>query len=362
MDGHVGTSNAHVFGPRGVGKTSLIEKVKSELTRERQGGEAKAAVAMTAVNSLHTIEEARKTLVHDIGVSFLESLRPEKWVADLKLVSVEWTKKEKIWSSVCEKLAEKCRERPVIFMVDEAHRMEHEVLAALLDDIEMIRQKGGPIVSVFAGKPLLMDVIAKAGVSYEERSEYLSLDLLDEKASAAAIEYPLAERSMKISEEALRLVVEDAQGYPTYLQFWGSELWHLGIEKADKNIISTEDVALARGEIEKRKDLAYQSRFSQWSKEDGRLIVSLTKRLLKSGDVNKLRLEEMVEEELGTQRRSPAETDRIFRQMIETDYVWSPMGTANYKSALPSYFNYILHQEKLKMAQRKAEDGAGYEH
>ncbi len=355
VGGEVVTSNVHIFGPRGVGKTSLLEHVKAELKSLKKGNEGKAAVAMTAINSMRTIEEARKTLVDDIGGSFKESLLPERVVADLNVVSAQWSRKEKSWSAVCGNLAEKCRKRPVVFMVDEAHRLDPEVLASIMDDIEMIRQKNGPIIGVFAGKPLLMDVIGAAGVSYEERSEYISLDLLDDRDSEAAIAYPLSNSSIKVSPEAMKMVVEDAQGYPTYIQYWGSELWNRGMEKTTRNLIEDADVEIVQPEIQKRKQLAYQSRFGQWSKEDGRLLVSLTKRLQGANGVNKLRMEEMIEEELERQGRSGGETDRIFRKMLDTDYVWSPVGTTNYKAALPNYFSFILSQEREMVAQRGAE-------
>ena len=355
IGGEVVTSNLHIFAPRGMGKTSLLEQVGKELKSLKEGKKGKSAVVMTAVNAMRTIEEARKTLIDDIGVSFRNSLLPVRVIADLNVVSAQWSAKEKSWSNVCGNLAEKCRKRPVVFMVDEAHRLAPDVFAAVMDDIEMIRRKGGPIIGVFAGKPLLLDVIGEAGVSYEERSEYISLDLLGDRDSAAAIEYPMSNSSIKITQAAMNQVIEDAQGYPTYLQYWGSELWKLGVKKAGQNVIQETDVALARSEVSKRKQLAYQSRFGQWSKGDGRLLVSLTDRLWKIGDVNKLRIEEMIEEELVKQGRNAIETDRIFRKMIDTDYVWSPLGTTNYKAALPSYFSFILSQERERAAQQKSE-------
>lgn len=353
--GEVVSSNVHIFAPRGMGKTSLLEQVGGELRSLKDGKEGKAAVVMTAVNSMGTVDEARKTLVDDIGVSLRETLMPEKIMADLKVVLAEWTRTERSWSSVCESLAEKCRTRPIVFMVDEAHRLAPEVMAAVMDDIEMIRQKDGPIVGVFAGKPALVDLIAKAGVPYEERSEYISLDLLDESSSTAAIAYPLSASAMKISPEAMKMVVEEALGYPTYLQYWGSALWNRCIEKSGRNVVESQDVVSVRPEIEARKNLAYQSRFGQWSSEDVNLITSLTRRLRKTGDVNKPRLEEMVKEELHRQRRGLYDPDRIVQKMIDTDYVWSPMGTPNYKAALPSFFGFILNQEKDKAVQRVAE-------
>ncbi|MYB34906.1 MAG: ATP-binding protein [Gammaproteobacteria bacterium] len=353
IGGEVVTSNLYIFAPRGMGKTSLLEQVGKEL-KSLNRDKGKSAVIMTAVNAMQTVEEARKTLIDDIGISFRNSLLPEKVIADLNILSAQWSAKEKSWSSVCGYLAEKCRKRPVVFMVDEAHRLSPDVLAAVVDDIEMIRRKDGPVVGVFAGKPLLLDVIGEAGVSYEERSDYISLDLLNDRDSAAAIEYPMSTSSIKITRSAMNQVVEDAQGYPTYLQYWGSELWKLGIEKTGQNVIGEADVALVRPEISKRKQLADQSRFDRWSKEDSRLLVSLTERLRDIGGVNRLCMEEMIEEELERQGRNIVETDRIFRKMIETDYVWSPLGTTNYKAALPSYFSFILGQEMERAAQQKS--------
>lgn len=353
--GEVVSSNVHIFAPRGMGKTSLLEQVRGELRSLRDGNEGKAAVAMTAVNSMRTVDEARRTLVDDIGVSMREAFMPEKVVADLKIVSAEWSRTERSWSSVCDSLAERCRARPAVFMVDEAHRLSAEVLAAVMDDIEMIRQKGGPIVGVFAGKPALVDRIGRAGVSYEERSEYISLDLLDKISSAAAIAHPLSGSAMKIRGEAINMVLEDAQGYPTYLQYWGNALWNSCIQKTVSNVIEASDVMRVKPEIEARKNQAYQSRIGTWTAEDARLLTSLTGRLEKTGEVNRFRLEEMIEEELLTQRRDLDNADRIYRQMIDSDYVWSPMGTANYKAALPSFFGFILNQEKEKAAQRGAE-------
>ena len=117
-----------------------------------------------------------------------------------------------------------CREKPLILMVDEGHLLPAEVANLLFNASQSVRGEGAPLLLVVAGTPDLEDALAEADVSF---GDPLGADgdmrpgLLDVDSAAAALSTPLREQGIAIDRDALDAIVEDAQGYPYFLQLWG---------------------------------------------------------------------------------------------------------------------------------------------
>ncbi len=80
---------------------------------------------------------------------------------------------------------------------------------------------------VGAGLPQVAKLAGDAK-SYSERLfEYPEIGALDPDAARLAIRKPIEDEGASISAVALDAIAKGTQGYPFYLQAWGSEIWDL---------------------------------------------------------------------------------------------------------------------------------------
>ncbi|MDR0592960.1 MAG: hypothetical protein LBG60_06835 [Bifidobacteriaceae bacterium] len=111
--------------------------------------------------------------------------------------------------------------------VDEMQDLDREFTAALLGAQHKASQRGWPFYVCGAGLPGLPGRLA--GVrSYAERLfDYRTVGPLDEAAARQALSEPAGRSGAFYTDEALRLVLEAAQGYPYFLQEFGSAVWQV---------------------------------------------------------------------------------------------------------------------------------------
>ena len=132
--------------------------------------------------------------------------------------------------------------RPLTLLVDEAHTLDPDVGAALLNVEQAIRtlgqpdgiggRDGLPLLMVFAGTPDLPDRFDGMNASFWSRlgPNRISLDLIPDGEAADAVFHPLRQwvRGLRIPDvdsPEWDAVVSTANGYPYFTQAWGQALW-----------------------------------------------------------------------------------------------------------------------------------------
>lgn len=239
-------ANMRITGLRGVGKTVLLEELAD------RASEAGWEPAFLELQPSHNTDEALERALGSLlgltreRLSRLERLRK---VAGRALratsVSVSW---EEISLSVSfgsvreEDLARElfdtvelalARGRAgVVLLLDEAQLVRDErdrhgehPLSLLLAPVVALQRRELPLGLVLCGLPTLTANLQKAR-SYSERLfRGEELGSLDPEQALEAFTRPL-EQTARTSESGLaRAVVEEVEGYPYFLQLWGSELW-----------------------------------------------------------------------------------------------------------------------------------------
>jgi len=343
-----------IYGPRGTGKTALLRDISHRIETEHKN----ATILLIPAIDLEASEDVGKLLIREVGRPLWEAMKPESFGLNWQGLEAKWNKGDLSLSSVRKGLSAKCERNPLIILVDEAHTLDSEVCRKLFNEAQTIRGIGGPMVVVLAGKPQLVGVGNRSDVSFIERGETISVGLLDGESSAQAISIPLRRERMEIEGEALKRLVDDAQGYPHYLQLWGSEIWKLAKLK-QKNHIDSSDISVVMPNVRKERDAAYAERFNSWMGQDRLLLQKITGRLSKSGMVAEPRMEEMITEELKIQGRQETEMERIYGKMVETDYVWRIRGDKTLMPSIPSFFGFLREAERQKIAERKRESRRG---
>ena len=146
-----------------------------------------------------------------------------------------------IFASVKACRSAQAADTPVAILVDEVQYLSNEDLSALLVSMHKIGQRQLPLILFGAGLPQLA-ALAGDAKSYAERLfDYPHIGPLDHSAAERAIREPLHDEGADIRPGALRTLVGHTQGYPYFLQEWGSHAWDV----AHKSPITEADVARA---------------------------------------------------------------------------------------------------------------------
>ncbi len=204
-------SDIILYGPRGNGKTVLIEWARREAATlkfsvaDLQGGSLTSEERLAAALAVERrwLTALRGFTLGPIGVR-LETLPP---------------------GPVSRVLARRVQRRPLLILIDEAHMLGVEPGRSLLNTVQAFQRRDLPVLLILAGTPDLPRHLRTIGASFWVRNKRLRIGRLKPDSAAEAIRVPLEERGRAIKQEALEEVVAESHGYPFFLQLWGDLLW-----------------------------------------------------------------------------------------------------------------------------------------
>ncbi len=131
--------------------------------------------------------------------------------------------------------------RGVAVFIDEMQDLGAEDVSALCAAAHEISQNGLPLVVVGAGLPHLPAVLS-ASKSYSERLfRYARIDRLDREAADRALTAPAKEEDAEFTPDALDAMYEATAGYPYFVQEYGKTVWDV----ATRSPITADDVRVA---------------------------------------------------------------------------------------------------------------------
>jgi hypothetical protein len=118
------------------------------------------------------------------------------------------------------------RDGGILLAVDEVQYLSESELAALVTAIHRTTQRDLPVVLVGAGLPQLPGIAGDAKSYAERLFEFPLIGSLEAGDARAAIEVPAAEQGLEFSSEAVETIIQQARGYPYFLQEWGYHVWN----------------------------------------------------------------------------------------------------------------------------------------
>ncbi len=119
-------------------------------------------------------------------------------------------------------MAAKRSETALLLIVDEMQYTREKELGALLTAVHKAAQRGWPVTLTGAGLPQLRSQLGRARSCAERLFEFTELGRPSREAAKDAVQRPLRRRGVGIRPEALQLIVDRTEGYPYFLQEWGS--------------------------------------------------------------------------------------------------------------------------------------------
>ena len=99
-------------------------------------------------------------------------------------------------------LVERCRQRPLVLLLDEAHTLNRDIGQALLNASQTVSAEA-PFMLVIAGTPGLQAHPNAMSATFWSRGKQIGVGLLDEASATEALTQPLAEQEPPI-------VIDDA--------------------------------------------------------------------------------------------------------------------------------------------------------
>ncbi len=251
-----------LYGLRGVGKTVLLNRIERlaaldlkyetaaiEAPEDRSVaeiitpplrqillrldiGEGVRHKVKRALGALQSFASVFDVTIGDVGVG----IKRPAGTADSGILDHDLTD---LLVAVAEAAEENAR--PVAIFVDEFQYVAQKEMAALLAGLHRVGQLNLPLMLFGAGLPQLVGFSGDAK-SYAERLFFFEeVGPLSEADTFHAIADPIEEEGARINKDAVAEIYRCTEGYPHFLQEWGSHTW----DAAPKSPIRRQDVVTA---------------------------------------------------------------------------------------------------------------------
>jgi hypothetical protein len=123
--------------------------------------------------------------------------------------------------------AAKARETVAVILVDEVQYISKGDFGALIMALHRISQRQLPLIFFGAGLPQLAQLAGEAKSYAERLFAYPAVGPLDRESACKALEEPARREGVELEEDALAVVLQETEGYPFFLQVWGSHMWQV---------------------------------------------------------------------------------------------------------------------------------------
>jgi hypothetical protein len=166
-------------------------------------------------------------------------------------------------------LAAKAAGTALAMFIDEFQYVEEEQMAALITAMHRTEQRQLPVVLVGAGLPQLRGRMGNAKSYAERLFNFPEIGPLPKEAAEQAVRKPLADEKVAINDDAMAELIEVTKGYAYFLQQWGYFTW----ETAKASPITLDDVRKASSEAVAALDESFfRVRFDRLTPKEKRYL------------------------------------------------------------------------------------------
>jgi len=280
-----------MLGLRGVGKTVLLNRINNDA--EEAGCQTAFVEASSDTNfpelitpELHGILlklDRKKKAGKDISKAF-NALRGFASIFNVKYGDLEIgiskapatgkldTDLSELFTSIG--AAALNRKTVVVLFIDEIQYLQQKELEALIMALHKVSQKNLPFLFYGAGLPQIAKLAGEAKSYAERLFDFKPIDKLHPTHAKKAITDPVKKYGVSYEAEALLEILKQSEGYPFFLQVWGSNAWDI----AKSSPITSKDINIAT--INARKDLDngfYNVRYERLTARQQQYILAMAK-------------------------------------------------------------------------------------
>ena len=342
-----------ISAPRGNGKTALLNRLEKEITENYK---KEIDIIQITPNQI-TSPDALLNLIKPETI--LEKIKRTKMLKASMSIQIpdtpvnitpapEWHTTEKT-DNFIEKTRARCKTKPLILTIDEAHTLNKEAGHGLLNASQKISNQT-PFLLILAGTPDIEGKLNAMNTTFWTRSEHIKPDLLSKTDSAIALTEPFKKFNITFEQKTLASIVEDAKGYPHFIQAWGNELFEIAREK-HSTIINKTIQQQVQPKINMEKTNHYntyserleQTGLTNLALEFGEILKSASDHITGQQTLNYIKRKENVS--------SPEKAMAIRDELRDIGYIWpstfidkAEPPDWNWSLAIPSLVNHIKQQ------------------
>lgn len=340
QDGRNPPREAVLYGPRGNGKTVLLETFRRQC--EARGADT---LDLTPAQLRDVTDLASRLLYDDSAIGkFLTSVTPSGLSIDLQAIGARWDSMTVTEQDNAKRrhlvglLIERCRKRPLVVALDEAHTLDVEAGQTLLNASQQVRKQGAAFLLVLAGTPNLKERLNQMGATFWNRAETIGIGRLSRDATIEALAAPLAGAGISCDAEALDQVVQESQRYPYFIQLWGEALCHAMVDCLDFHV-QAGIVEAARPKFEVSKTAYYGDRYRELRKQ-GLLQAAVAVADMFAGQETAAYTD--LSARLVVQTGVvPKTADAQLDQLANLGYIWQPAGEDLCEPGIPSLMTHV---------------------
>ena len=343
--------NLVLSGIRGTGKTVLLRIFENICTKKKW-----LFVRREFNNKLNQEGEFLNALLTDIvaktkGISLVKKLRKpligfkerykEEIEGDIISIIIQKYKGplgdrlEAILKDVYNAILE-AGYNGLVLLYDEFHFIEdgkvndNYPLSLLLESFSHIQQEGLRYYLALSGLPPLFPNLVKAKTYAERMFSVKNIGNLSKDASFKAIKLPLEDAGINFTDELINTIVEEAQGYPYFLQFYPYYL----IQNIPKKRITLKDFKEMYPLLLKElNESFFMGRFNRASNGEQKILFEMAK-LGSEIKFSELREKAKIDKNY---------LNQILISLIEKGLIFR-IGRGKYKFTLPLFEKFLLRK------------------
>ena len=323
------------YGPRGNGKTVLLERI-ADRAREL-GIRAERLPARALRNEDRLIEALQERAGLNAGRLSGVQLGPIGATTQPAVRTRDLSRLAAAWVDACP--------GPLVVVLDEVHTMDGEVGRAFFEAIQTVWSDRLPFLLVAAGTPDAPRKIRHAGTFAERAFEKLPIGRLDPAATTAALTKPAEAAGRPMDDDSRARLGRASQDYPYFVQLLGSAAWDMAVRGGEPTVTgkcAEEAVDTARVVIEG----FYAERFDEAREREVEEVLAPLAHLAatQGGRVDDRDLSKLL---LLVAQRESVLLDRgsLLTTLRDLGIVWET-SSAVWEMGIPSFADYILRRSR----------------
>lgn len=163
-------------------------------------------------------------------------------------------------------------QRGALFLIDEMQNFETPSLAAICMAFQVVSRRNLPVAMVGAGLPDLKARLMAAKPYADRLFTYRELGRLSESAAYSALVGPAASLGVEFDRPTQVAILEEAAGYPYFIQEYGQELWNF----AEHSPITMTDLRAVRLIVNESLDRSFfGTRFDMATDAEQRFLIAM---------------------------------------------------------------------------------------